>query len=246
MSDLAARVERLRGPDYDVVRKASYVALDVASGAEALAVIDELSPVVDGYKVGLELFYRAGLPLIEHLVSRNLRVFLDVKLHDIPNTVAGALRGICQFPIEMVNVHAQGGLRMLSAAREAVDASAFHPLLIGVTLLTSLDASDLAALGIAESPESTVLRLTELTRQGGLDGVVCSAAELSVLRPLVGPAFERIVPGARLSTDALHDQRRSLTPRAAMRLGATRLVLGRAVLGCPDKLAAIDHYWKEM
>ncbi|WAH35508.1 orotidine-5'-phosphate decarboxylase [Alicyclobacillus dauci] len=238
--------EALLDSKYDTVRKATYLALDVPDVTSALQLVDDFFPVVDGYKVGLELFHAAGMNLVEQLLKRNARVFLDMKLHDIPNTVHGALRAICQAPIEMVNVHAQGGQRMLSAAREAVDASPCQPLLIGVTILTSMDRSDLQAVGIEGTPEAAVERLTNLCIGAGLDGVVCSAEELDMLAKRVPVGFERVVPGTRLAMDSVHDQRRSRSPGEAMRSGATRLVLGRAIVQASDRLSALEAYWSDM
>ncbi|MFD1677292.1 orotidine-5'-phosphate decarboxylase [Alicyclobacillus fodiniaquatilis] len=239
-------VDTLLSPRFDAARKASYLALDVDTEAAALQLVEQFTPVVDGYKVGLELFHAAGMRLVEKLLQRNLRVFLDMKLHDIPNTVAGALRAICEYPIEMVNVHAQGGLRMLTAARAAVAQAPYQPLLIGVTLLTSLDEADLAAMGVQGTPVQGVERLTKLCQAAQLDGVVCSAQELAHLAALVPDGFERVVPGTRLATDDRHDQQRILTPREAMQRGATRLVLGRGVRTADDRWQALHAYWTEM
>lgn len=231
---------------YDVARKATYLALDVADSAQAMRLVETFTPVVDGFKVGLELFHRAGMALVDELLRRDLRVFLDMKLHDIPNTVYGALRAICSSPIEMVNVHAQGGRHMLEKAREAVSASPYQPLLIGVTVLTSLSAEDLRQIGIADAPRDAVARLGKLCVDAGLDGVVCSAEELTTLSNCVPPTFERVVPGTRLATDDTHDQMRITTPVHAMATGATRLVLGRAIRDAADPMVALQRYWDEM
>lgn len=244
MSD--ALREELLAPVYDNARRATYVGLDVPSAEAALAVVDALSPVVDGYKIGLELFHRAGMGFVEDLLKRNLRVFLDMKLHDIPNTVAGALRAICEYPIEMVNVHAQGGRRMLEAARKAVDEGSHRPLLIGVTVLTSLNDRDLAQLGMLGTAAGAVLRLTDMVREAGLDGIVCSAQELELLKERVPETFERVVPGTRLPDADRHDQARTRTPRDALQAGATRLVFARSILQAPDPLMAIARHWNHM
>lgn len=241
-----SQLDALQSAHYDRVRKATYLALDVENGQAALDLAARFAPVVDGYKVGLELFHAAGMRLVEALLKQNLRVFLDMKLHDIPNTVHGALRAICQYPIEMVNVHAQGGLRMLAAAREAVDASPYQPLLIGVTILTSLDETDLAQMGLTGGAKTAVDGLTRLCIEAKLDGVVCSARELEHLGTFVPPGFERVVPGTRLATSELHDQRRTSTPVQAMAAGATRLVLGRAVRQAPSPYAALEAHWNDM
>lgn len=239
-------MQELASPAYDEARRRIYVALDVDSEARALAFVDRLSPVVDGYKVGLELFHRAGMRLVESLLKLNLRVFLDVKLHDIPNTVAGALRAIAQYPIDMVNVHASGGLKMLAAAREAVDGSPHRPLLVGVTVLTSLTDADLEAMGVGATSSAWVRRLAQMAQQAGLDGVVCSAQELGVLREVVSSSFERVVPGIRLAGDRVHDQARVMPPDEAIRKGATRLVLGRAVTEADDPVAALARYLRSV
>lgn len=231
---------------YDAARKATYLALDVDQPARALELVESFAPVIDGFKVGLELFHRAGMAFVDQLLARNLRVFLDMKLHDIPNTVSGALRAICDSPIEMVNVHAQGGRKMLEKAREAVSASAYQPLLIGVTVLTSLSSRDIRELGVVGEPQDAVLRLAKLCQEADLDGVVCSAEELNMLQTVVPSTFERVVPGTRLATDDAHDQQRTQAPGQAMAAGATRLVLGRAVRDAADPMLALQRYWDEM
>ncbi|WP_347401739.1 orotidine-5'-phosphate decarboxylase [Alicyclobacillus mali (ex Roth et al. 2021)] len=241
-----ALLQELASHAYDEARRRIYVALDVDSEARALDFVDRLSPIVDGYKVGLELFHRAGMRLVESLLKLNLRVFLDVKLHDIPNTVAGALRAIAQYPIEMVNVHASGGLKMLASAREAVDGSPHRPLLVGVTVLTSLTDADLEGMGVGTTSSAWVRRLAQMAEQAGLDGVVCSAQELDILRETVTPSFERVVPGIRLAGDRVHDQARVMSPDAAIRHGATRLVLGRAVTEADDPVAALARYLRSV
>lgn len=239
-------VNDLMDARYDGVRQSTYLALDVASEREALDLVERFSPVVDGYKVGLELFHVAGTSLVGKLLRKNLRVFLDVKLHDIPNTVYGALKAICQMPIEMVNVHAFGGLRMMERAREAVQNSPYQPLLIAVTVLTSLMDEDLRDFGVEASTQETVGRLSSLVQSVGLDGVVCSAQELGFLQAIVPQAFERVVPGTRLPSDEVHDQRRIMTPSTAMKLGATRLVIGRAVVRADKPFEQLQAYWDDM
>ncbi|WP_067620831.1 orotidine-5'-phosphate decarboxylase [Alicyclobacillus acidiphilus] len=237
---------QLMAPEYDDVRKATYIGLDVDSPDAAMTLVDRLSPVVDGFKIGLEMFHRAGMPFVETLLKRDLRIFLDMKLHDIPNTVAGALKAICQYPIEMVNVHALGGRAMLEAARRAVDDSPYQPLLIGVTVLTSLDDHDINQLGLLGSASGAVLRLADLVQASGLDGIVCSAQELDLLKERVAPNFERVVPGTRLASADTHDQARTRTPYEALAAGATRLVFARAVLQAPDPLVALADHWHNM
>lgn len=231
-------------------RKATYVALDVPTWTQAEALVTSLGESVDGYKVGLELFFGDGARTLQALAGLQKRVFLDVKLHDIPNTVAGALKAICVYPnIEMVNVHASGGERMLVAARDALPATGgagARPLLVAVTVLTSLDRNDFLALGLPDGPAEAVARLAGLASRCGLDGVVASAQEIESIRSCVPAAFEIVVPGTRPVGADMHDQRRSLTPGEAFARGASRLVLGRAVTGEPNPRAALAGIWQEM
>jgi orotidine-5'-phosphate decarboxylase len=203
------------------------VALDFPTPADALDLAERLSPARCRLKVGKELFTRGGPQLVRTLVDGGHEVFLDLKFHDIPNTVAGACRAAADLGVWMVNVHAGGGPGMLAAAREALPTGG--PLLIAVTVLTSLTASDLHAVGIDDAPEEQVLRLAGITRDAGLDGVVCSALEARALREAFGPRFCLVTPGVRPAGGALDDQRRVMTPAAAIRAGADYLVVGRPV-----------------
>ncbi|MCL6515406.1 MAG: orotidine-5'-phosphate decarboxylase [Alicyclobacillus sp.] len=244
----------LRDPRYDAVRRATYVALDVPTWLQAEALVERFGAAVDGYKVGLELYFGDGPAALSGLRRLGKRVFLDVKLHDIPNTVAGALAAIARYGVEMVNVHASGGPAMLTAAREALDAAAAEsdgprPLLVAVTVLTSLGAADLERLGWgrgASDAQALVARWAALAASCGLDGVVASALEVAQLRRQSPPGFEIVVPGTRPSGAPRHDQVRSLTPGEAMAAGATRLVLGRAVTRAKDPLLALERIWEEM
>jgi orotidine-5'-phosphate decarboxylase len=239
--------EALLGGEFEAVRRRSYVALDVPSYDAAKRLVDDFGDVVDGYKVGLQLFYADGSRTLELLLKKRKRVFLDVKLHDIPNTVAGAMAALCAaFPIEMVNVHAMGGLRMMEAARRAVDGSRHRPLLIGVTVLTSMDTSELLQVGVGVEPRDQVLRLAQLTKTAGLDGIVASAEELPLIRAKLPPDFVTVIPGTRMTGSATHDQRRTLTPGQAMSSGASHLVLGRAITEADDKLSALHSVWTDM
>jgi orotidine-5'-phosphate decarboxylase len=239
-------LEDLCSAKYDEVRRRSYLALDVDDWAAASEWVETFGDAVTGYKVGLEMFHRAGIRAVEHLVKRGKRVFLDVKLHDIPNTVAGALRAICEMPIEMVNVHATGGRKMMEAARSAVNSSRHRPLLIAVTILTSLGEDDMRDVGFATGPKATVSRLAALAETCGLDGVVASAEEVSSIRDTVQDGFEIVVPGTRPQGAARHDQTRTLAPSEAMRAGASRLVIGRAVTQTQDKLTSLQAFWDDM
>jgi len=220
------------------------VALDYADGSEALALAAQLSPVYCGLKVGKELFTAAGPELVSDLIARGFRVFLDLKFHDIPNTVASACAVATRLGVWMLNVHASGGAAMLAAARRAVDDTAnAHgkpaPLLIAVTVLTSLSAADLAAIGVSATPADQAMRLARLAQANGLDGVVCSAQEAAVLRAACGPAFRLVTPGIRPASIGVHDHARAMTPEAAIAAGADYLVVGRAITTAADPLAAL-------
>jgi orotidine-5'-phosphate decarboxylase len=220
------------------------VALDFADGSEALALAAQLSPAHCGVKVGKELFTTAGPELVNDLVARGFRVFLDLKFHDIPNTVASACAAATRLGVWMLNVHASGGAAMLAAARNAVDETAQRhgrpaPLLIAVTVLTSLSATDLGAIGIAATPAEQALRLARLAQANGADGVVCSAQEAAALRAACGAAFTLVTPGIRPAGVGVHDHARAMTPEAAIAAGADYLVVGRAITGAADPLAAL-------
>lgn len=222
------------------------VALDFPSPEAALALVDRLTPALCRLKVGKELFTRGGPQLVEQLQSRGFEVFLDLKFHDIPNTVAGAVKAAADLGVWMVNVHASGGRRMLEAAREALDGVANPPLLIGVTVLTSLSEEDLRELGYSEKPEQRVLRLARLAEKCGLDGVVCSAQESTLLKRELGAGFCLVTPGIRLTGDDAGDQRRVVTPAAAMAAGSHYLVIGRSVTAAADPLAALERIAGEL
>lgn len=213
------------------------VALDYADGKRALSLVDRLDPALCRLKVGKELYTAAGPELVEHLVGRGYDVFLDLKYHDIPNTVAAACRAAAALGVWMMNVHASGGRAMMSAALEAV---ADHPgvKLIAVTLLTSMGQSDMADVGLIGTPQEAVLRLARLARSAGLHGVVCSGLEASVLRAALGPQFCLVTPGIR-PIAVEDDQKRVLTPRAALAQGADYLVIGRPITQAPDPAAAL-------
>lgn len=215
------------------------IALDYASAAPALALAERLDPTACRLKVGKELFTAAGPQVIEKLMQRGFEIFLDLKFHDIPNTTAHACKAAAELGVWMVNVHALGGRKMLTAAADAVAHSSRPPKLIAVTLLTSMAAADLADIGIAESPAQMVLRLATLTRDCGLDGVVCSAQEARLLRETLGKDFALITPGIRPATASLDDQSRVMTPSAALAAGASYLVIGRPITQAADPLQAL-------
>lgn len=216
------------------------VALDFPAAAPALALAARLDPALCRVKVGKELFVAAGPAVVEQLQQRGLDVFLDLKFHDIPNTVAGACRAAAGLGVWMLNVHASGGLAMMRAAREAVATAARPPLLIGVTVLTSLSDADLAAIGYAGSAAANVERLARLAADAGLGGVVCSAEEAALLRRAIGADFVTVTPGIRLPGDAKGDQSRVVTPEDAVRCGAHYLVIGRPVTQAADPAATLE------
>jgi orotidine-5'-phosphate decarboxylase len=215
------------------------VALDYAAAAPALELARCLDPAACRLKVGKELFTAAGPALLETLHGMGFELFLDLKFHDIPNTVAAAVRSAAEQGVWMVNVHGSGGRRMLAAAAEAAAAAARPPLLIGVTVLTSLGEEDYAELGYADALAERVERLALLCRDTGLDGVVCSAREAPRLRHRVGDAFALVTPGIRPAGSSADDQRRVQTPEQALADGATYLVIGRPITQAADPAAAL-------
>jgi orotidine-5'-phosphate decarboxylase len=220
------------------------VALDFPDMLGAFGLAAKLDPAACAVKVGKELFTVAEAGLVRELVRRGFRVFLDLKFHDIPNTVAQACAAATRLGVWMIDVHAAGGSAMLAAARDAVTKTAAEegrarPLLIAITVLTSLDATDLAAIGVAGTPEAQVLRLARLAQASGLDGVVCSAQEAATLRSACGPDFKLVTPGIRPAGTAVHDQMRVMTPEAAIAAGADYLVIGRAITAAADPVQAL-------
>jgi orotidine-5'-phosphate decarboxylase len=222
------------------------VALDYADAASALALAGRLDPTLCRLKVGKELFTVAGPDLVRTLVARGFDVFLDLKFHDIPNTVAAACRAAAGLGVWMMNVHASGGRRMMIAAQEALADLAQRPLLIAVTVLTSMSAEDLNEVGIADAPADQVLRLARLSKQCKLDGVVCSAQEAAMLRADLGADFRLVTPGIRPAGSDAGDQRRVMTPAEALRAGSTDLVIGRPITAAPDPLAALKQIQSEI
>jgi len=216
------------------------VALDFPDAASALALVDRLDPALCRLKVGKELFTVAGPDLVRALVARGYEVFLDLKFHDIPNTVAAACRAAAGLGVWMVNVHAAGGRRMMQAASEALAELPQRPLLIGVTVLTSMSAEDLAETGIAAAPADQVMRLAGLTQACGLDGVVCSAQEAALLRQRLGEDFRLVTPGIRPAGSEAGDQRRVMTPTQAIAAGATDLVIGRPITAAADPVKVLQ------
>lgn len=217
------------------------VALDFPDAASALALVSRLDPALCRLKVGKELFTAAGPDLVRTLAGRGFEVFLDLKFHDIPNTVAAACRAAASLGVWMLNVHASGGRRMMEAARDALADLAHPPLLIAVTVLTSMSGEDLAETGVADGPAEQVLRLARLAQSCQLDGVVCSAQEAAMLHTRLGADFRLVTPGIRPAGADTADQRRVMTPVEALKAGATDLVIGRPITGAIDPLAALQQ-----
>lgn len=215
------------------------IALDYSNAHAALTLAERLDPAQCRVKVGKQLFTSAGPQVVRDLVKRGFSVFLDLKFHDIPTTVAGACRAAADLGCWMMNVHAAGGGAMLSAARAALDDGTERPLLVAVTVLTSIDESTLRAVGVTGSMAAQVARLAALTEYAGLDGVVCSPLEIGLLRAQRGSSFKLVTPGVRAAASGQDDQLRVATPGAAIRAGANYLVVGRPVTQAPDPLAAL-------
>jgi orotidine-5'-phosphate decarboxylase len=222
------------------------IALDFADAKPALEFVQQIDPKLCRVKVGKELFTAAGPQLIEQLVKRDFSVFLDLKFHDIPNTVAKACEAASRLGLWMLNVHASGGLAMMQAAREGVNKSGHDPLLIAVTVLTSMAEAELAEVGVQGTLLDHVKRLALLTQQAGLDGVVCSAQEASMLRAACGPDFCLVTPGIRPADAAKDDQTRIVTPTQALSLGASYLVIGRPITQAANPLQALEQIIKSI
>lgn len=217
------------------------VALDFDSDTQALDLADKLDPTSCRLKVGKELFTLYGPALVESLQSRGFEIFLDLKFHDIPNTVAKAVAAAARLGVWMVNVHASGGTRMMQAARESIDSCSHRPLLIGVTVLTSMSDAELGDIGISGTAASQVELLAGLAQRSGLDGVVCSAHEAMQLRRRFGPEFCLVTPGIRPADSAADDQRRVMTPPEALRAGSSYLVIGRPITQSEDPARAVEN-----
>jgi orotidine-5'-phosphate decarboxylase len=222
------------------------VALDFAQRRPAVELVAQLSPTWCRLKIGKELFTRAGPAFVEQLANQGFEIFLDLKFHDIPNTVAAACAQAADMGVWMINVHASGGRRMMQAARARLESIANRPLLIGVTVLTSMERADLEEIGIHDEPVNQVTRLARLTQQSGLDGVVCSPLEAAILRAELGEDFFLVTPGVRPLTALQDDQRRVMTPAQAVAAGADYLVIGRPITGAADPLAALQRIAGEM
>jgi orotidine-5'-phosphate decarboxylase len=222
------------------------VALDVPDRASALKAVEKLSGHVGYFKIGLELFTFEGPRLVEEIRDRGENIFLDLKLHDIPNTVKGAVRSACRLGVQMLTVHASGGSAMLAAACQEAQAAAAPPLILAVTALTSLSEEEIRAIGVSASAEQWVERLAEMARASGVRGIVASSKELPMLRRRFQDTLQYVIPGIRPAGAALGDQARTATPAEAIQAGASYIVVGRPILQAPDPAQAADAIVREI
>lgn len=222
------------------------VALDYQDAKSAMVLTDRLQPSACRLKIGKELFTAAGPQFVVMLAKRGFDIFLDLKFHDIPNTVAQACRAAASLGAWMLNVHALGGREMMQAARDAIGTASNRPRLIAVTVLTSMGEQDLHEVGIDAKPLDQALRLAALAHACRLDGVVCAAHEAGAIRSQLGEGFLRVSPGIRLSGGSLDDQKRVMTPRQAFEAGASYLVIGRPVTRAAQPLEVLERINSEM
>jgi orotidine-5'-phosphate decarboxylase len=222
------------------------VALDYPTADAALALANQLDPQRCKLKVGKELFTRSGPAVVESLVKQGFDIFLDLKYHDIPNTVAKACAAAADLGVWMMNVHTLGGMAMMEAARAAIGNNSDRPYLIGVTLLTSMDQQTFDQIGLPGSLAETVVRLATLANQSGLDGVVCSAQEAPILRKQLGSDFQLVTPGIRPATSDQGDQHRTMTPKDAIEAGSSYLVIGRPITAAADPMLALANIENEL
>jgi len=230
----------------EAARQRLIVALDVPDAGAASVLLDRLDDTCSWFKVGLELFIAAGPAVLDPILRRGHRIFLDLKLHDIPNTVAGAVRSAASLGVDMLTLHAAGGPAVLSAAREALAGTSHPPELLAVTVLTSLDAAQLGAIGIGRSPADQVELLARMGLAAGIRGFVCSPQEVGALRALTGPTGTLVIPGIRPAGGSLGDQKRIATPAQALQMGASFLVVGRPITQAPDPAKAAEAILEEM
>jgi orotidine-5'-phosphate decarboxylase len=215
------------------------VALDFSDASKALAFTRRLRPDFCRLKIGSELFVASGPQLVQRLMDQGFKIFLDLKFHDIPNTVAAAVSSVSRLGVWMVNIHASGGRAMMQAANQAIALTEAPPRLIAVTTLTSLDNNDLKEVGISAAAFDQTQRLAALAKSAGLDGVVCSGHEAAALRQALGDKFLLVTPGIRLADDNTDDQKRIMTPVQAIKAGADYLVIGRSITRADDPVATI-------
>jgi len=222
------------------------IALDYANTQDALQFAEQLDPAICRLKVGKELFTAAGPKLVEALIAKGFGVFLDLKFHDIPTTVAKACETASRLGVWMLNVHASGGSAMMEAAREGVERSGQKPILIAVTVLTSMNQEMLNEVGVVGSVSDQVLKLASLTQKSGLDGIVCSAQEAPMIRKALGDKFCLVTPGVRPADAALDDQSRVVTPSQALALGSSYLVIGRPITKSKNPLETLIKIHEEI
>ncbi len=222
------------------------VALDFPSPGPALELVSGLDPSLCRLKVGKEMFTRLGPAFVENLAAKGFDIFLDLKFHDIPNTVAAACAAAADLGVWMINLHASGGRKMMEAARDRLEGLPQRPLLIAVTILTSLGQQDIQEVGYSGSPAENVVRLAKLTDAAGLDGIVCSPLEAAAVRPEVNEDFLLVTPGVRPGSAALDDQRRVMTPLDALNNGADMLVIGRPITAAEDPLQSLRDIQAEI
>jgi len=233
------------------MRNPIIVALDVASAEEALRLVELLTPVSGGFKVGSELFTAAGPEIVRRIRGLGAPVFLDLKFHDIPNTVAKAVAAAVRLDVQMLTVHASGGMEMLKAAEKIAQESAWElghapPLVLAVTVLTSLDTAALSQIGFDPNVARQVRRLANMANQAGLRGLVCSPREVAELRQMLPASTQLVVPGIRAKAVAGDDQKRTLSPREALGLGANWFVIGRPICAAEDPRAAAEQILKDI
>lgn len=229
-----------------LARERLIVALDVPSAPAAIDLVNQLEASCTWFKVGLELYVAAGPDVLKPILARGHKVFLDLKLHDIPNTVAAAVRSAAQLGVQMLTLHAGGGPAMLTAAHKALEGLESPPQLLAVTVLTSMDQEQLTAVGVDRTPASQVELLAKMGATAGIDGFVCSPQEVARLRKLTGPGGVLVIPGIRPAGAAVGDQKRIATPASALQLGASHLVVGRPITQAPDPAEAADAILHEM
>lgn len=217
------------------------VALDFANQRDALNLVEKLNPNQCALKVGSEMFTLFGTDFVRNLSKMGFKIFLDLKFHDIPNTVANSCKACAELEVWMINVHASGGLKMMQAAKKAIEPyGASRPLLIAVTLLTSMGANELPAIGFNASLDEQVNRLAKLAHEAELDGVVCSAYEVPMIKNSCGQSFLTITPGIRLPGDKTNDQTRIMSPVQALELGSDFLVVGRSITSAPEPAEVVQ------
>jgi orotidine-5'-phosphate decarboxylase len=222
------------------------VALDVPDRAAALSMVEQLSGRVGLFKLGMEIFTREGPRLVEEIRDRGEKIFLDLKFHDIPNTVRGAVRSACRLGVQMLTVHASGGPAMLAAACQEAQASGAPPLVLAVTALTSLSPDDVRSLGVKDAVERWVESLADLAHKSGIRGIVASTRELPMLRRKFQSEMKLVIPGIRPAGADIQDQSRAATPGEAVRSGADFIVVGRPILQAPDPAFAADSIVAEI